>query len=44
MQISPTAVRGTYGSLLQIATCVGIFAALVAGLPAPTVPGWYAEV
>ncbi|CAK9871193.1 unnamed protein product [Sphagnum jensenii] len=40
-EISPTAIRGTYGSLLQIATCVGIFAALVAGLPAPTVPGWW---
>ncbi|KAH9571351.1 hypothetical protein CY35_02G090200 [Sphagnum magellanicum] len=40
-EISPTAVRGTYGSLLQIATCVGIFAALVAGLPAPTIPGWW---
>ncbi len=41
MQISPVSVRGTYGSLLQIASCVGILAALVAGLPAHSVPGWY---
>jgi hypothetical protein len=41
MQISPASVRGTYGSLLQIASCVGILAALVAGLPAHSVPGWY---
>jgi hypothetical protein len=41
MQISPASVRGTYGSLLQIASCVGILAALVAGLPAHLVPGWY---
>jgi MFS family permease len=40
-EISPASVRGTYGSLLQIASCVGILAALVAGLPAHSVPGWY---
>ncbi|KAH9575063.1 hypothetical protein CY35_01G092500 [Sphagnum magellanicum] len=40
-EISPASVRGTYGSLLQIASCVGILAALVAGLPAHSVPGWW---
>ncbi|KAH9536452.1 hypothetical protein CY35_17G109700 [Sphagnum magellanicum] len=40
-EISPASVCGTYGSLLQIASCVGILAALVAGLPAHSVPGWW---
>ncbi|KAL2652133.1 hypothetical protein R1flu_020261 [Riccia fluitans] len=40
-EISPTAVRGTYGSLLQVATCVGILGAILAGLPAATTPGWW---
>lgn len=40
-EISPTAVRGTYGSLGQIATCIGILGALVAGLPVATIPGWW---
>lgn len=40
-EISPTAVRGTYGSLCQIATCVGILGALVVGLPVATIPGWW---
>lgn len=34
-------MRGTYGSLLQMATCVGILGALVAGLPVAHVSGWY---
>lgn len=40
-EISPTAVRGTYGSLCQIATCIGILGALVIGLPVETIPGWW---
>eukprot|EP00249_Psilotum_nudum_P011855 c23426_g1_i1 orf=446-1906(-) len=40
-EISPTAVRGTYGSLCQIATCLGILGALVAGLPVANIPGWW---
>ncbi|MCO5581659.1 hypothetical protein L7F22_035548 [Adiantum nelumboides] len=40
-EISPTSVRGTYGSLGQIATCIGILGALVAGLPVATIPGWW---
>lgn len=38
-EISPTSVRGTYGSFIQIATCIGILASLVAGLPAHSIPG-----
>lgn len=40
-EISPTSVRGTYGSFIQIATCIGILASLVAGLPAHSIPGWW---
>jgi sugar porter (SP) family MFS transporter len=40
-EISPPSVRGTYGSFLQIATCIGILAALVAGLPVHSVSGWW---
>jgi hypothetical protein len=39
-QISPDHVKGTNGSLLQIAGCIGIIAAIVAGLPAAHVAGW----
>lgn len=41
VQISPTHVKGTNGSLLQIAGCIGILGALVAGLPVAHVAGWY---
>ncbi|KAH7295707.1 hypothetical protein KP509_27G061700 [Ceratopteris richardii] len=40
-EISPTAVRGTFGSLAQIANCIGILGALVMGLPVATIPGWW---
>lgn len=40
VQVSPPSVRGTYGSFIQIATCIGILAALVAGLPVHSVSGW----
>ena len=39
-QVSPVHVRGTNGSLLQIAGCIGIIAAIVAGLPAAHIAGW----
>ncbi|KAG6416326.1 hypothetical protein SASPL_123754 [Salvia splendens] len=32
-EISPAHVRGTYGSFIQIATCLGLMAALVVGIP-----------
>ncbi|KAG6418870.1 hypothetical protein SASPL_121076 [Salvia splendens] len=32
-EISPAHVRGTYGSFIQIATCIGLMAALVVGIP-----------
>lgn len=40
-EISPTAVRGTYGSLIQVATCVGILGAILVGLPVTSIPGWW---
>lgn len=40
-EISPTHVKGTNGSLLQIAGCIGILGALVAGLPVAHVAGWW---
>jgi len=33
-------VRGTYGSLIQIATCLGLIATMFMGFPVKTVPGW----
>ncbi|KAF3340601.1 putative plastidic glucose transporter 2 isoform X2 [Carex littledalei] len=40
-EISPSYVRGTYGSFIQIATCLGIIAALFIGIPVKDVTGWY---
>uniref|UniRef100_A0A0D6QUC2 Major facilitator superfamily (MFS) profile domain-containing protein n=1 Tax=Araucaria cunninghamii TaxID=56994 RepID=A0A0D6QUC2_ARACU len=40
-EISPAHVRGTYGSLIQIATCLGILGALFIGIPANSIPGWW---
>ncbi|KAL3699632.1 hypothetical protein R1sor_017654 [Riccia sorocarpa] len=40
-EISPTSVRGTYGSLLQVATCFGILGSILAALPSATIPGWW---
>ena len=39
-QVSPTFVRGTYGSLIQIATCLGLMASLFIGIPVKEIPGW----
>lgn len=40
-QISPTEIRGTLGSVNQLSICIGILAALVAGLPLAGNPLWY---
>lgn len=39
-QVSPTFVRGTYGSFTQIATCIGLIGALLIGIPAKEIDGW----
>ncbi|GAV64460.1 Sugar_tr domain-containing protein [Cephalotus follicularis] len=40
-EVSPTFVRGTFGSSTQIATCLGLLGALFIGLPAKTILGWW---
>lgn len=40
-QISPTEIRGALGSVNQLFICIGILAALVAGLPLAGNPIWY---
>ncbi|XP_049345442.1 probable plastidic glucose transporter 2 [Solanum verrucosum] len=40
-EVSPAHVRGTYGSLIQIATCLGLMAALVIGIPVKNIVGWW---
>lgn len=40
-EISPTEIRGTLGSINQLFICVGILAALVAGLPLAGNPLWW---
>ncbi|KAI5662808.1 hypothetical protein M9H77_22131 [Catharanthus roseus] len=40
-EVSPAHVRGTYGSFIQIATCLGILAALLIGIPVKDIPGWW---
>ncbi|KAL7599639.1 hypothetical protein Lser_V15G21436 [Lactuca serriola] len=32
-QVSPPAVRGTYGIFIQISTCLGLMGALLIGIP-----------
>ncbi|CAI0543346.1 unnamed protein product, partial [Linum tenue] len=39
-EISPAFVRGTYGSFIQIATCVGFLTSLFVGLPVKDIKGW----
>jgi hypothetical protein len=34
-------VRGTYGALIQIATCFGILGSLFIGIPVKEISGWY---
>ncbi|CAI9100361.1 OLC1v1037341C1 [Oldenlandia corymbosa var. corymbosa] len=40
-EVSPAHVRGTYGSFIQIATCLGLMAALVVGIPVKDISGWW---
>ncbi|KAI8529561.1 hypothetical protein RHMOL_Rhmol12G0234500 [Rhododendron molle] len=40
-EVSPAFVRGTYGSLIQIATCLGLMGALFIGIPAKDIVGWW---
>lgn len=40
-QISPTEIRGALGSVNQLFICIGILAALIAGLPLAGNPLWY---
>ncbi|RVW87928.1 putative plastidic glucose transporter 3 [Vitis vinifera] len=40
-EVSPTFVRGTYGSFTQIATCIGLIGALLIGIPAKEIDGWW---
>ncbi|KAI4381918.1 hypothetical protein MLD38_007936 [Melastoma candidum] len=40
-EISPTSVRGTFGSLLQIATCLGLMTSLFIGIPAKDTVDWW---
>nr|ACL54480.1 unknown [Zea mays] len=40
-EISPTEIRGTLGSVNQLFICIGILAALLAGLPLAGNPAWW---
>lgn len=40
-EISPTEIRGALGSINQLCICIGILAALVAGLPLAQNPLWW---
>ncbi|EEF46430.1 sugar transporter, putative [Ricinus communis] len=40
-EVSPAHVRGTYGSFVQIATCLGLMGALFIGIPAKETVGWW---
>ncbi|KAJ0075914.1 hypothetical protein Patl1_34259 [Pistacia atlantica] len=40
-EVSPSYVRGAFGSSTQIAACLGILGALFIGLPAKEVVGWW---
>ncbi|KAF8388963.1 hypothetical protein HHK36_025647 [Tetracentron sinense] len=40
-EVSPAFVRGTYGSFIQIATCIGLMGSLFIGIPAKGILGWW---
>ncbi|KAF7843365.1 putative plastidic glucose transporter 3 [Senna tora] len=40
-EVSPAAVRGTFGSITQIATCFGLMGSLFIGIPAKEIVGWW---
>ncbi|XP_039027526.1 plastidic glucose transporter 4-like [Hibiscus syriacus] len=43
-EISPTEIRGALGSINQLFICIGILAALVAGLPLAGNPQWWRTI
>ncbi|XP_031387957.1 probable plastidic glucose transporter 2 isoform X1 [Punica granatum] len=40
-EVSPAHVRGTYGSFIQIAACLGLMTALCIGIPVKEIIGWW---
>ncbi|XP_056167154.1 probable plastidic glucose transporter 3 isoform X2 [Syzygium oleosum] len=40
-EVSPTSVRGAFGSLIQIATCLGLMGSLFIGIPAKEIASWW---
>lgn len=40
-EVSPASVRGTYGSLIQIATCLGLIGSLFIGIPVKRIVDWW---
>lgn len=40
-EVSPTYVRGTFGSFTQIATCIGLMGAFFIGIPAKETKDWW---
>ncbi|WCJ42499.1 Major facilitator superfamily protein [Euphorbia peplus] len=40
-EVSPAFIRGTYGSFIQIATCLGLMGALIIGIPVREIAGWW---
>ncbi|KAL5537781.1 hypothetical protein UlMin_044437 [Ulmus minor] len=40
-EVSPAFIRGTYGSFIQIATCLGLMGALLVGIPVKEIAGWW---
>ncbi|GLT51722.1 hypothetical protein SLA2020_251140 [Shorea laevis] len=40
-EVSPASVRGTYGSFIQIATCLGLMGSLLIGIPVKEIVGWW---
>ncbi|TYG66784.1 hypothetical protein ES288_D05G027500v1 [Gossypium darwinii] len=40
-EVSPASLRGTYGSFIQIATCLGLMGALFIGIPVRETAGWW---
>ncbi|XP_052724834.1 probable plastidic glucose transporter 3 isoform X2 [Vigna angularis] len=40
-EVSPPAVRGAYGALTQIATCLGLMGSFFIGIPSKEIVGWW---
>ncbi|QCE02040.1 probable plastidic glucose transporter 3 [Vigna unguiculata] len=40
-EVSPPAVRGAYGALTQIATCLGLMGSFFIGIPSKDIVGWW---